>query len=80
MACEDSNVAIFNINLIRRLALDLGILTRVVVSSVLDVDREAKGEDRVINSAGYFERLGPPIPSPVCVCTAVTGLRRITSR
>ena len=35
MACEDSNVAIFNINLIRRLALHLGILTRVVVSSCL---------------------------------------------
>jgi hypothetical protein len=45
---DDSNVAAFNANLIRRLAAHLDLGTRILSSSALEVDDRLRGPERVI--------------------------------
>ncbi len=44
----DSNVASFNTNLLKALALHLGISSRFQTASELDIPKDARGEDRVL--------------------------------
>lgn len=49
MMFENSNVAHFNQNLIRRIANYLGIKSKIIVSSDMDKDNNLSGEARVLN-------------------------------
>jgi hypothetical protein len=62
MACEDRNLFGFLMHSIERVHACLGLQTRLVVSSSLNVSRELKGQDRVIatcEALGGSEYLNP---------------------
>jgi hypothetical protein len=49
MRCSDANVAVFNANLLMRVAVQLGIGTRFIVSSAMQKDDRLTGQERVID-------------------------------